>query len=138
MKRFAFGLLIGIAIIGCNADVGKNLVGTWEIIEFRLIGQNGDSTSDEKKLRDAGAIWDVDFSKNGNFRQSFNMRSPEMKMEVEQGTWQVSADTLTIELEIDTISSTLIYNYEIEDEVLTLTLAPKEVNSKIITKFRKK
>jgi hypothetical protein len=137
MKRFAL-LLLSIAIFGCSTKMNKNLVGDWEIIEFRLIGRSGDSTSDEKTLRDAGAIWDLDFSKNGNFRQSFNMRTPEMKMEVEQGTCKTSADTLTIELEIDTITSTLIYNYEIENEVLTLTLAPEEVNSKIITKFRKK
>jgi len=137
MKRFAL-LLLSIAIFGCSSNMNKNLVGDWEIIEFRLIGRSGDSTSDEKTLRDAGAIWDLDFSKNGNFRQSFNMRTPEMKMEVEQGTWKTSADTLTIELEIDIITSTLIYNYEIENEVLTLTLAPEEVNSKIITKFRKK
>lgn len=145
MKKFTFVLIVLIIGFSNCKSVGKkdlggdgNLVGEWEIIEFRLIGQGGDPVSDEETLRNAGAVWDLKFSRNGDFRQSFNMRQRDMTMEVEEGTWKTSGDSLKIELQIDTITSNLYYTYKINQDVLTLTMAPQEVNSKIITKFREK
>jgi hypothetical protein len=130
-----FGL---IALMGCATTGNKALVGTWEIIEFRLIGTGGDPVSNEKILRDAGAVWDMKFSKNGKFRQDFNMRQQDMTMESEQGTWEMSEDSLKIELDFDTVTSYLPYVYKLEDDVLELTLSNDFYNTKVVTKFRKK
>jgi hypothetical protein len=132
-------LLFGLVVImGCATTGSKELVGTWEIIEFRLVGTGGDPVSNEKILRDAGAVWDMKFSKNGKFRQDFNMRQHEMTMESEKGTWKISEDSLKIELDFDTITSFLPYIYKLEENILELTLTNDFYNTKVITKFRKK
>lgn len=139
MKKWIFAAtLVLVAVIGCETAGDERLIGDWEIIEFRLIGQSGDPVSDEETLRNAGAVWNLEFSRDGDFKQAFNMRNRDMEMEVEQGSWRTVDDTLKIELQIDTITSKMDYTYEIDGDVLTLTLAPKEVNAKIITKFREK
>lgn len=130
-----FGL---IALMGCATTGSKALVGTWEIIEFRLIGTGGDPVSNEKILRDAGAVWDMKFSKNGKFSQDFNMRQRDMTMESEKGTWEISEDSLKIELDFDTITSLLPYIYMLDDNILELTLSNDFYNTKVVTRFRKK
>lgn len=136
LKTFVFFGLI--ALMGCATTGSKVLVGTWEIIEFRLIGTGGDPVSNEKILRDAGAVWDMKFSKNGKFSQNFNMRQRDMTMESEKGTWEISEDSLKIELDFDTITSLLPYIYKIDDNILELTLSNDFYNTKVVTRFRKK
>ncbi|MFW6310519.1 MAG: hypothetical protein ACOC1D_05385, partial [Prolixibacteraceae bacterium] len=63
---------------------------------------------------------------------------PEMEMEVEEGTWETSNDSLIIELQIDTVESQLEYTYKIEGDTLFLTLAPEQSPAQVKTKFRKK
>lgn len=130
-----FGLVV---LMGCATTGRKELVGTWEIIEFRLIGTGGDPVSNEKILRDAGAVWDMKFMKNGKFRQDFNMRQQDMTMEFEQGTWEANEDSLKIELDFDTITSVLPYLYKLDENILELTLSNDFYNTKVVTKFRKK
>lgn len=132
-------LIFGLAaLLGCATTGSKELVGTWEIIEFRLIGTGGDPVSNEKVLKDAGAVWEMKFSKNGKFRQDFNMRQQNMTMEFEQGTWEASEDSLKIELDFDTITSILPYLYKLDENILELTLSNDFYNTKVVTKFRKK
>jgi hypothetical protein len=136
LKTFVlFGLIV---FMGCATTGNKALVGTWEIIEFRLIGTGGDPVSNEKILRESGAVWDMKFSKNGKFRQDFNMRQQDMAMESEQGTWEISEDSLKIELDFDTITALLPYVYKLEDNIMELTLSNDFYNTKVVTKFRKK
>ncbi len=132
-------LIVGLVVLmGCATTGSKELVGTWEIIEFRLIGTGGDPVSNEKVLKDAGAVWEMKFSKNGKFRQDFNMRQRDMTMEFEQGTWEAGEDSLKIELDFDTITSVLPYLYKLDENILELTLSNDFYNTKVVTKFRKK
>jgi hypothetical protein len=127
-----------ITLMGCANSGTKQLVGTWEIIEFRLIGTGGDPVSNEKILRDAGAVWDMKFLRNGNFRQDFNMRTQDMQMEFEEGTWKAFDDSLKIEIVTDIVVSELNYTYELDDNVLELTLRNPMSEARIVTRFRKK
>lgn len=126
------------ALMGCATTGSKELVGSWEIIEFRLIGIGGDPVSTEKILRDAGAVWDMKFSKNGEFRQDFNMRQRDMTMETEEGTWTVVDDSLKIEIQSDIVATNLNYTYEVNEDTLVLSLRNPDTDAKIITSFRKK
>ncbi|WP_372946995.1 lipocalin family protein [Mariniphaga sp.] len=127
-----------VALMGCATTGSKELVGTWEIIEFKLIGTGGDPVSNEKVLKDAGAVWEMKFAKNGKFSQDFNMRQRDMTMESEKGTWETIEDSLKIELDFDTITSLLPYIYKLDDNILELTLSNDFYNTKVVTKFRKK
>ncbi len=138
MKITYILILLLFVVSGCKTVGNKNIVGDWELIEFRLVGQGGNPVSNEETLRKAGAVWDMNFKKNGEFKQNFNMRKPGKEMEVEEGTWKVDDDTLSIELEINTVISQMDYTYKLDENILTLTLAPEEAQGKIITKFRKK
>jgi hypothetical protein len=137
--KLKFVFVIGlIALMSCATTGSKELVGTWEIIEFRLIGMGGDPVSDEKILKDAGAVWDMKFFKNGKFRQDFNMRQRDMTMEFEEGTWKASDDSLKIEIVDDIVVVALDYTYELNNNILELSLRNPDTNSKVVTLFRKK
>lgn len=134
-------IVLIIALVGlmsCATTGNKELVGSWEIIEFRLIGMGGDPVSTEKILRDAGAVWEMEFSKNGDFKQDFNMRKQDMTMETEEGTWTAFNDSLQIEIRSDIVASNLNYTYEINEDTLVLSLRNPDTDAKIITRFRKK
>lgn len=139
MKRYTCILILLILTFsGCKTEGDKNIVGSWEIIEFHVMNNKVNSLSDEAKLRNAGAVWDMEFSRNGDFKQTFNMRNRNMKMETEEGSWKVSNDSLIIEVGIDMVMTKLEYDYKINDDVLVLTLDPPDSETKIITKFREK
>jgi hypothetical protein len=138
MKRKPFVIILLIILLGCATTDNLHLVGTWELVEFSLIGTGGDPVSNEKTLRDAGAVWDIDLSKNGNFRQDFNMRRSDMTMESEKGSWTATEDSLLVELDFDTTTSILPYVYKIENDLLVLTLTNEFTNASVVTKFRKK
>jgi hypothetical protein len=127
-----------VILMGCANSGTRQLVGTWELIEFRLIGTGGDPVSNEKTLRDAGAVWDMKFSRNGDFRQDFNMRTPDMKMEFEEGTWKAVDDSLKIEIVSDIVATELNYTFELESDILVLSLRNPVSDAKVVTRFRKK
>jgi hypothetical protein len=127
-----------IILMGCANSGTKQLVGSWELIEFRLIGTGGDPVSNEKTLRDAGAVWDIKFSKNGDFRQDFNMRTVSMNMEFEEGSWYAFDDSLKIEIVSDIVATELNYTYEMEEDILVLSLRNPISDAKVVTRFRKK
>ncbi|MBT6005549.1 MAG: hypothetical protein HOG79_07505 [Prolixibacteraceae bacterium] len=134
--RFVF--IFVIALASCHVVGNKRLVGNWELIEFRLVGQGGDPVSDEEILRKAGAVWDLKFVADGKFSQEFNMRTPSMKMEIEEGSWKTANDSLIIDLQLDSGVSKLNYTYKFENYILILTLSNLQSKSSIITRFRKK
>ena len=106
------------AFIGCNSVEDNGLEGSWGIVEFRMFqGENEVMTSTKKNLTDAGSVWNLTFSKNGKFRQDFNMRNPQMKIETENGTWNISNDSLKILLFSDTLTTKMNYIYKINNRI---------------------
>jgi hypothetical protein len=136
LKYLIFILLI--SVIGVHAAINKRLVGIWEIVEFKLIQKGNPAVSDEKTLRDAGAVWNVYFNEDGTFKQEFNMRSPDMKMETETGKWSTLNDSLFVEIQVDTFSRKLNYYYVVLGDAVVLTLQHPTSPDKIVTKFRRK
>lgn len=127
-----------LLIAGLQAGNNENLIGTWEIVEFKLIQKGNTALSDEKTLRDSGAEWNMYFFEDGSFKQEFNMRTPSMTMETETGKWSTSKDSLFIELKIDTLTRNLNYYYVMLGDAVSLTLQHPTSPDKIITRFRRK
>lgn len=139
MKRFVLVLfLFSVVCIHCKTSGDNQLVGKWEIVEFRFTDWEKDPGRDEDFLKEDGAVWDMEFFKNGKFKQSFNMRRPDKKMETEEGTWHTVGDTLKIETRSSGATSKWDYTYELNDGTLTMTLAGEMIDSKLIIKFREK
>jgi len=136
LKYLIFILLI--SVIGVYAANNKRLFGVWEIVEFKLIQKGNPAISDEKTLRDAGAVWNVYFNEDGTFKQEFNMRTPDMRMETETGKWSTLNDSLFIEIEVDTFKRKLDYYYVVLGDAVVLTLQHPTSPDKIVTKFRRK
>ena len=138
LKYFIVIILL-IAATGCNNVENNGLEGSWGIIEFSMIqGGNEVMNSTTKELTDAGAVWNLNFSKNGKFKQDFNMRDPQMKMETERGSWSISGDSIKIELVSDTLTTKMNYIYKISDDTLKLNLTHPLTKNSVITKFTKK
>ncbi len=131
-------LFLIIIFTSCNKPGDKNFKGEWELTEFTMIQSGNTSTSDEKRLRDAGAVWNLIFTGDGEFQQDFNMSDREMTMKTQKGTWRTVADSLIILLDIDVAKKDMNYTYIIEEDVLTLDLQNPETKDKVVSKFRKK
>lgn len=138
MKLKYLVFIVLITTIGLHAANNKKLFGVWEIVEFKLFQKGKPAVSDEKTLRDAGAVWNLYFSGDGNFKQEFNIRTPDMKMETEKGNWSTSTDSLFIELQLDTFTSKLNYSYILLGDAVVLTLQHPSSPDKVVTKFRRK
>ncbi len=128
-------LIFGLGLYAAN---NKRLFGIWEIVEFTLVQKGKSTKSDEKTLRDAGAIWNMYFNQDGSFKQEFNMRTPDMKMETEIGKWNTNHDSLFIELQIDTVKSSINYTYIVLGDAIVFTLQRPNSEDKIVTKFSRK
>jgi len=135
-KYLLFILLLSVIVL--QAANNKRLFGIWEMTEFKLVQKGKATVSDEKTLRDAGAIWNLEFSEDGSFKQNFNIRTPDMKMESEKGNWSTVNDSLFIELQIDTFVNKLNYTYILLGDVVVLTLENPMTTDKVITRFRRK
>ena len=128
-----------IATSGCNSVDDNGLEGSWGIIEFKMIqGGNEVMNSTTKNLTDAGAVWDLNFYKNGEFRQDFNMRNPQMEIETEKGSWSISGDSIKIVLVSDTLTTKMNYTYKINNDTLNLSLTHPISKSSVRTIFTKK
>jgi len=138
MKLKSLFLILFISIIGLHAANNKKLFGVWELVEFTLVQKGEPAVSDEKTLRDAGAVWNMYFSEDGTFKQEFNMQSPDMKMETETGKWRTANDSLFVELQIDTITNKINYSCILLGDVVVLTLQHPTTPDKVISKFRRK
>jgi hypothetical protein len=121
-----------------QAANNKRLFGIWELVEFQLVQRGKRTVSDEKTLRDAGAVWNMYFNVDGSFKQEFNMRTPEKKMETEKGKWSTANDSLFIELQIDTFTNKMNYSYVLLGDVVVLTLQHPTSPDKVVTRFRRK
>lgn len=135
--KFLFISFVLLAI-GLGAANNKNLIGTWEIVEFKLVQKGVPTISDEKTLRDSSAVWNMYFSEDGSFKQEFNMRNSSKKMETEKGIWSTGKDSLFIKIQMDTISRKLSYNYVGLGDAMVLTLHHPTTPDKIVTKFRRR
>jgi hypothetical protein len=138
MKLKYIVVLLLISIIGLQAANNKRLFGIWELVEFQLVQKGKPTVSDEKTLRDAGAVWNMYFNEDGSFKQEFNMRTSDMKMETENGKWSTANDSLFIELQIDTFTNKLNYSYILLGDVVVLTLQHPTSPDKVVTRFRRK
>lgn len=138
MKLKYLLLIVLISVVGLYAENNKMLFGIWEITEFKMVQRGVEAVSDEKTLRDAGAVWDMHFNADGTFKQDFNMRGNEMKMETESGKWRTVNDSLYIDLQIDTLTINMKYSYIILGDVVVFTMQNQRNNDKIVTRFRRK
>jgi hypothetical protein len=138
MKLKYLFLTLLISVIGLHAANNKMLFGIWEITEFKMVQRGVETVSDEKTLRDAGAVWDMHFNADGTFKQDFNMRGNEMKMETESGKWHTVNDSLYIDLQIDSLTTTMKYSYIILGDVVVFTMQHPRNNDKVVTRFRRK
>jgi hypothetical protein len=138
MKLKYLVVVILLAVIGLHAANNKRLFGVWEVVEFQLVQKGKPTVRDEKTLRAAGAVWDMYFNEDGSFKQEFNMRTPDMKMETEKGKWSTVNDSLFIELQIDTFTSKMKYSYILLGDAVVLTLQHPKSLDKVVTKFRRK
>jgi hypothetical protein len=138
MKLKYFAVIFLISVIGLQASNNKRLFGIWEITEFKMVQRGKESVSDEKTLRESGAVWNLYFNEDGTFKQEFNMRTQDMKMESETGKWNTGTDSLFVEIHVDTFVSKINYSYILLGDAVVLTLQHPTTADKVITRFRRK
>ena len=134
-------LLVVLLMIfaGCKTSGDAKLVGEWEITRFvyAMVKQKT-VVSEEDELNDSGAYWNLNFSRNGDFSQVFNMRSQDKKAERETGRWSSSNDTLQIIIHSDKQQPPLVYTYKFENDLLVMSIKGPQGLSQVVSTFRRR
>lgn len=132
--------IITAIICICTATISNaqnsKLNGDWNISEFKMTNNNISNVRTESDLKEEKAIWGLFFMDNNQFKQSSNMHSG--KTESQTGTWVISNNKLTLNLEANMSKIQLIYTYEIQNEVLILKRRNPSGTMEIIVKFIRK
>ena len=134
MKLFIILLLMFSMFSFTNAQEGS-LIGTWEIIEFGTAGEGVSNVKDEAKLKEDESVWTIKLDDMEEFTQTSNMRTGDM--ETHSGEWTVEEDQLIMEFLIDGNKLKIIYNFILEDDVLTLSRSNPKGTMTITVKFSK-
>ncbi len=115
----------------------KDLIGTWNIIEFDAFidGKNDEFIKD--KLTEDGSVWDLFLKEKGEFKQTSNM-SGTGTMDSQEGAWKAWDDNLVISLQMNGHKFEMNYTYELKDNILVLKRSNPQGTRKIISKFDKK
>lgn len=138
MKFKLLIVIVFFSVISCTNSKQK-LLGDWEIIEFAIFtGETQNMLSTRKILNDAGAVWDMKFTEDGNFVQEFNMRGMEKRMEKEAGSFEINKDTLTIIFQNEDRISSIPYKFEFVNDTLKMQTVAKGTDVIIKTKYLKK
>ena len=69
-----------------NPDI-KDLIGTWNIIDFEIIGNEMSDKINKDKIKENGLVWDLFLMENGKFKQSSNM-GKSGTMDSHEGGWR--------------------------------------------------
>jgi hypothetical protein len=113
----------------------KNLIGTWNIVEFSVTRDSITEVSNKDKLKEDGSIWKLTFLGNGKIKQSRNMGTGQL--ESWEGIWKTSDDNSTLIFNVKERDIEPSYQYEIEYDVLVLTRSNSIGTMKNVYKFRK-
>ncbi len=124
-----------IAALGMPSAQAAPLTGTWNIVEFAMTRNGDTSTTTESQLREAGSVWDLLFLEDGRFKQTSNMRTGET--EVQEGSWTLADDALTLTFEMDQGPLPIRYMCEVTDDVLVLKRGSPNGAMMIVATYKK-
>lgn len=136
MKTYVFILLCVISFSVSKAQ-DKALEGTWNVIELIKIDYQDTLKRSPKYIKDNKAIWELTFSKTGQFKQTSNM-NPTQILNSYEGNWKSSQRNLLIQFSSNSDSIEMNYNYEVNKDTLLLRRSSQEGNHRIVAKFQKK
>lgn len=123
-------------IVSMSTAQTTDLIGTWNVIDFNMVNDGNNNNSNENKLKEDGSVWDLFFMENGNLKQSSNMRNG--TLETHEGTWKISDNSLTFELQVDNREIELVYVYKIEENILILERSNQSGTWRVTSKFKRK
>ncbi len=129
-----------IAALGMPSAQAAPLTGTWNIVEFAMTRNGDTSTTTESQLREAGSVWALLFLEEGKLKQASNMRTGILltgETEVQEGSWTLADDALTLTFEMDQGPLPIRYTYEVKDDVLVLKRSSPNGAMMIVATFKK-
>jgi hypothetical protein len=130
-------VLFSLATFSISNAQDKDLIGTWNIIEFATISDNNSEKMAEDKLKENGSVWDLFFMEESKFKQTSSM-SGTGTMDSQEGVWNTSDKNLTIGLLMNDRKFELIYTYELKENILVLTRSNPMGTWKVVATFKKK
>jgi hypothetical protein len=136
MKTYLLVLFCIATFSISNAQV-KDMIGTWNIIDFATTSATNSEKMTEDKLKENGSVWDLFFMEEGKFKQTSNM-SGTGTMDSQEGVWKTSDKNLTIGLQMNGRKFELNYTYELKDNILVLTRGNPMGTIRIVSTFRRK
>jgi hypothetical protein len=119
-----------------NLDL-KDLIGTWQIIDFEIISNEMSDKINKDKIKEDGLVWDLYLMENGKFKQSSNM-SETGTMDSQEGGWRAWDENLTISLQMYGRKIDMNYTYDLKENILVLMRSNPIGTMKIISQFKKK
>ena len=128
-----------------NPDI-KDLIGTWNIIDFEIIGNEMSDKINKDKIKENGLFWDLFLMENGKFKQNNNfgfLKFSNMNksgMASYEGGWRAWDENLTISFQWNDRKFDVNYTYDLKENILVLmrSMRSKYGTMKIICQYKKK
>ena len=145
LLTFIIYLFIGISSNAQTTAI-KNLIGTWNIIDFEIIGNEMSDKKNKDYIKENGLVWDLFLMENGKFKQNNNfgfLKFSNMNksgMASYEGEWRAWDENLTISFQMNDRKSDMNYTYDLKENILVLmrSMRSKYGTMKIICQYKKK
>jgi len=126
-----------------NPDI-KDLIGTWNIIDFEIVGNEMSDKINKDKIKENGLVWDLFLMENGKFKQNNNfgfLKFSNMNksgMASYEGEWRAWDENLTISFQMNNRKFDMNYTYDLNENILVLMRSNPIGTMKIVCQYKKK
>ena len=138
--------LFSLFSVGCDKDksptepkIDLALVGTWEMTKIIWEYPGETSTYTESQLQEMGFFTTFEINNDGTFKQTTNMvdMSEVGPPEIYTGTWTTSTNHFEMTFTINGKTSTAIFEYSIDGNILTFINESPSGDMRIIMEYTK-
>lgn len=114
-----------------------DLTGTWTMYEMTWTSGQDATTTTEEQLKEEGMMSDYYFGPDGSFKLVSNMTGSG-EMETVEGTWELEADHLNLQLTMGERSMGLQWDFSLHGEGFDLKRTSPDGSTTVVNCFKRK
>lgn len=136
MKPTAMFVLCFLSFLSAKAQV-IDLTGTWTMFEMTYLTGEGEQKMTEAQLIENSSVTDYYFMEESKFKLTSNMTGSGV-LETYEGKWNLAGDKLTLSLQIGENLMDVVWDFQMDEDVMNLSRTNPDGTFTIINTFRRK
>lgn len=136
MKTTVMFVFCFLSFFSSKAQV-IDLTGTWTMFEMTYLTGEGEQKMTEEQMIENSSVSDYFFMEEGKFKLTSNMTGSGV-LETYEGKWTLAGDKLTLSLQIGENMMDVVWDFQMNDDVMNLSRTNPDGTFTIINTFRRK